>query len=317
MRERRRGAKARGDGRPAARGLASRPLAAAAVVSVATALFMICYESLKELFLPGLSKWGSHAVTIAVSGLFSGLAALIALGRFHSVNEELRVEVLERRKAENEASRALEERNALFRELQHRVKNSFMMISSLIRLSRDGGPADDPGTVLEEVDDRVQAISEMYDLLYSTGSTDQVDLDSYLARILGLLARDPRIEVCIDLSAGKAATGAAVNIGLIVTEFMTNAIKHAFPGGRSGTVELSVSAAGDDLRIVFADDGVGMRPGIDPAASRSIGLTIVRSLIEQLDGSYVVSSSAGTTWDIRVPMSRLRPGDPARGPLRA
>jgi two-component sensor histidine kinase len=262
---------------------------------------MLAYEALKELLAPGLSKWGSHATTVVFSGVISGLIGYVVSSRLFAANQALRRENYERRRAERAARLSLEQRQVLFRELQHRVKNSFMMISSLIHLTGSEGRTEEARLLLAEVGDRVDAISEMYDMLHSAGSMDDVDLDAYLARILGLLARDGRIGVRTDLAAGRRATNDAVLIGLIVTELMTNAIKHAFPGGRPGTVSLRARRAGDGLSLGFSDDGVGLPEGVDPATARSIGLTIVRTLVEQLEGVFEVDSSGGTSWRFRIP----------------
>jgi two-component sensor histidine kinase len=284
-------------------GDAAKPVFAAAAIAIGTAFLMLCYEAVKELVAPGLTKWGSHTVTIIVSGVFAGLAGFIALKRLHAINTQLRSEITERIKAEADAKKRLEERQILFRELQHRVKNSFMMITSLIYLSQTECSSDEAKTALKEVAERVCAISEMYDMLYSTGSTDEVDLDSYLARILGLLNRDWRITVRTSLSAGRIATTAAANIGLIVTELMTNAIKHAFPDGRTGTVSIAVSRDERGVKLHFSDDGVGMPSDVDSASSRSIGLTILRSLVKQLGGEYNITRRNGTSWLFFIPSS--------------
>jgi two-component sensor histidine kinase len=285
-----------------------RPALAAASIALATALFIAAFEVLKEALAPGLTKWQSHAVTVVFAGLASGLVALAALGRFRAVNESLRGEAADRLKAERDARGALEERLALFRELQHRVKNSFMMISSLIHLTQSECETEESRELLSDVGDRVDAISELYDMLHSAGSMNDVDLDSYLARILGLLARESRIGARTDLAAGRIATSEAVPIGLIVTELMTNAIKHAFPKGRHGTVELRAARGPEGLAITFRDDGVGLPEGVDPASSRSIGLTIIRTLVDQLDGSFEVSSSGGASWRFAFPVRARRPG---------
>lgn len=293
-------------------GRALRAVLAAASIALATAFLTAAFEFVKEILAPGLTKWQSHGVTVVFAGLASGLVALAALGRFRAVNESLRGEAADRLKAEREARKALEERMALFRELQHRVKNSFTMISSLIHLTRTECETDESRELLSDVGDRVDAISELYDMLHSAGSMNDVDLDSYLSRILGLLARESRIGASADLAAGRVATSEAVPIGLIVTELMTNAIKHAFPMGRYGTVELRAARGPEGLAIGFRDDGVGLPEGVDPASSRSIGLTIIRTLVDQLDGRFEVSASGGTSWRFVFPVKARRPAAGAR-----
>lgn len=282
-----------------------KPIVAAVAIAVGTAFLMLCYEAVKELVAPWLTKWGSHIVTVLVSGVFAGFAGFLVLRRLHAVNAKLCTEIAERTKAEADAKKRLEERQILFHELQHRVKNSFMMISSLISLSESECSTDEAKKALDAIGDRVFAISEMYDMLYSSGSMDQVDLDSYLARILGFLNRDPRIIIRTDFSVGKIVTGTAVTIGLIVTELMTNAIKHAFPDGRTGTVSIVMSRDERGLELVFADDGIGIPKEKVDASSRSIGLMILRSLVSQLEGEYSITKQNGTLWRIRIPSSVL------------
>ncbi len=91
---------------------------------------------------------------------------------------------------------------------------------------------------------------------------------------------------------GAAVSGQAVSIGLIVTELLINAVKHAFPGDRSGTIRITYSATGPEWRLVVSDDGVGRPTGDEKPAANGLGTSIVQALVQQLDADLDIASSA-------------------------
>jgi two-component sensor histidine kinase len=263
---------------------------------------MLGYESLKELSLPSLTKWGSHFVTVAFAGLSAGIVGYLVSKRLREVNARLREENLERERAERAATVSLEEKASLLRELHHRVKNSFAMIDGIIRLSAEDVASEDGSRVLAEVEARVSAISEMYDLLYSSGSTNEVELGGYIERIARLLSTRSGATLRLELARCAISADVAVLVGLIVAELTTNAIKYAFPDGRPGTVTIRTSRDGDRLDLGFDDDGVGMPAGLDPAKTGTMGLKIIVSLVAQLSGTWRLEPGAGTRWRLGFPL---------------
>ena len=204
--------------------------------------------------------------------------------------------VTEQKIAEDEREKALDENRRLLAELQHRVKNSFTLISSMIGLSVDSIVSDDGKAALEDLDSRVTAVAELYSLLYSAGSLSLVRLDTYCGRVAKLVVGIvDNLTLVTELDAININVKKAAPIGLIITELMTNAVKYAFPGGRRGKVAVSIKKTETGARLEVRDDGVGLPAHFDLAGSTGMGLTLVSALADQIDGHFSMEGSAGGT----------------------
>lgn len=192
--------------------------------------------------------------------------------------------------------RQSEEKGILLRELQHRVKNGMSIIASLVSL--EAGRSGDEGTVgaLTSLGDKVGALSSLYDLLYRSGDSREIDLAFYLGTIVdglrssyGLAERGVEMETGIEPIAVDAKR--AESLGLIVVELLTDSIKHAFPGKRRGVIRLSLARSGDSTILEVSDDGVGLPPDFSVAGSTGLGMTIVDLLSSQLGGRLETGAS--------------------------
>ncbi|MCP4137598.1 MAG: PAS domain S-box protein [bacterium] len=212
-------------------------------------------------------------------------------------------DITERKNAEEALAKALRENKILLRELQHRAKNSFAMLSGMIKLAERSSESHEEKTVLNEIGSRVRAVSELYDLLYSENSVTEVRLDTYFSRIAASLPRiSKNITLNISCDTISATVKTAIPTGIIITELMTNSIKHAFPGNRSGSISLSLEKTGDGARIQVIDDGIGLPDGLDISTVNSMGLSVVRALVEQVSGSSRIERSNGTRCIVEFPI---------------
>lgn len=192
--------------------------------------------------------------------------------------------------------------DALMREMNHRVKNSLQLVSSLIGIQE--GLSDDAGTRdgLSELRTRIGSISAIHERLYRLGETSQVDLGDYLLPlakdiIASFRHHDADITVAADLIPIRMDTDIAMTLGLIIAELVMNAIKYAFSGREAGTLTLSLGRSGHLVRLTVTDDGPGIAPG--HKGDRGFGLSLVHTLAEQIGGHAVMDSdSSGTTWSI-------------------
>gem|GEM_PF-1829179 len=194
----------------------------------------------------------------------------------------------------------------LLRELQHRVKNSMAVIASLVSIESEKVSAPEAKASLETLGARVSALASLYDILYNTGGIGDIDLVEYIGRVVDSasesLGADMRaIAVERDLAPASIDMKRAVSIGLIINELVTDCLKHAFPGGRRGTVTVRLSREADDLMLEIADDGVGFPSGLDPAASGGFGLKLVELLAAQLKAEYSIATDGGSRFRLRFP----------------
>jgi len=217
------------------------------------------------------------------------------------------VDITERVRAKERIEKALNEKTVLLNELHHRVKNNLQMISSL--LSLQAGNSDDPRLrdVLSECQNRVRAMGLTHQLLYEHKDFSRVDLGEYLGRLVQLLlstyrarSRHVALQLVLPPERHYISLGKAIPCGLAVNELVTNAFKHAFPDERHGeiTIALETPAEGE-ISLVVADNGVGLPPGFEPGAVKSLGLRLVPLLAEQLHGSLAVAGGPGSRFSLR------------------
>jgi len=220
--------------------------------------------------------------------------------------------LIERRFAseERDAQRRLAlERDVLLKETHHRVKSNLQVISSLLHLqARKLADAAARGALLES-QGRLRSIALVHERTSRADDVSTVEMGGYLASLVkgvGELfeaaARGIAIVVrCDDVSLD---VDDAMHCGLVVNELVTNALKHAFPHGRAGTVEVALRGDERSLSLTVSDDGIGLPENLDFRKGGSLGLQLVRALTEQLGGTLKKASGPGTSFVVRFPDQR-------------
>ena len=214
----------------------------------------------------------------------------------------LMLDVTERRKAEQTLKQTLDEKQVLFTELQHRVKNSFMLITGMVELMQSRECPEETLSVLEEVQTRITAVSQMYELLYATGSISEVDFGEYLSRLgESLLGITSGIELKANLESVILPVKKAITCGIIVAELLTNSLKHAFPNRQRGTVELLLKKSGTDAVVEIIDNGRGISREENPGAESPRGMMLIRGLTKQIRGQLKITGDNGTRCTLTIP----------------
>jgi two-component sensor histidine kinase len=224
----------------------------------------------------------------------SGVLVGATIGFLADYFRRLEEEIKKRMCMEEALRKALSEKELLLRELNHRVKNNLNVIKSLVQLQRNRSKGADFLEAADELIGRIFAISLVHDQLAIDQSFSMVDPAEYLEALVGNIESGLGFEcssVGLELDSGGRALQmeAAISLGLIVNEVLTNAIKHALPAGgkRPGceglpAIRLSLRVEGGDYRLVVVDDG----PGPDPEVpGDGLGLKLVRALARNLGGS--------------------------------
>ena len=181
-------------------------------------------------------------------------------------------------------SLAVDTKTALLHEVDHRVKNNLQMVSSLILLQTRTITDEGTRRSLREMLTRIEALGTVHRRLYQSDDVTRFDVGEFVRDLVtdlaGVSARD-RITLTFDLATVEIPAEHAAPLALIVNEVVTNALKHAFPDTRRGTLSTRVArVAGDGLRIVVADDGVGK--DVTGLSATSFGTSLVRTLSRQL-----------------------------------
>jgi PAS domain S-box-containing protein len=199
-------------------------------------------------------------------------------------------DITERKTSEAALRDALDEKNMLLRELQHRVKNNLAMISSLVSLETDRLEREEDRDAFERVQDRIRAMALIYDLLYRSESVNDVDLAAYLKRLLESFGEsylggpEAAVELVDELEPARLDLKRAVPLGIIVTELLTNALKYAFPGGRKGRIALSLRVESGEAIVAVEDDGVGLSEVPHDEGATGTGVKLTGLFADQIGG---------------------------------
>jgi chemotaxis protein methyltransferase CheR len=205
-------------------------------------------------------------------------------------------DVTERRTAEREILALLAQKETLLQEMQHRVANSLQIIAGILLLKAGTVESAETRLHLRDAHDRVMSVATVQQQLQASGHGEPIEIGPYLTRLCDALAAsmigDSRpITVRVKADAGTALSGEAVSIGLIITELVINALKHAFPGDSGGEILVSYVTDQANWRLSVSDNGGGLRK--DSRGNKRIGLgtSIVEALALQLKSSVDITAA--------------------------
>jgi len=194
---------------------------------------------------------------------------------------------------------ALAEKEALLCELRHRIKNSLMVIASLVSLESDHAAERATRESLERVRNRVTSVAKLYELLSKSGEMNRVRVPEYLSQVITSVAGSfgPRNEaIVLDVRCDPVVLHVknAAPLGLIVNELVTNAFKHGFSGRTQGTISVLLRREHGTVTLEVSDSGVGLPVDFTLERSDGLGLQIVQMLAAQLDATMEVVPSPAT-----------------------
>ena len=220
-------------------------------------------------------------------------------------NEQLEMEITERNRAEIQVRESLQEKEALFREVHHRVKNNLQIISSLLNLQSRIITDETTLNAIKDSQNRIKAMALVHEKLYKSGDIAHIDLAEYtrfltdsLFRFYGINHQIIRSVFLID--EVKVNINTAIPLGLVINELISNALKHGFPEGKKGEITLIITGDDTHITLVIKDTGVGIPQDFDWRNAESLGLRLVIELVDQLDGTIELDRSSGTTFTIIV-----------------
>lgn len=214
-------------------------------------------------------------------------------------------DITERRRAERELKANLEEKEVLLREIHHRVKNNLQVISSLLNLQSRKVRDKAAQNVFRESRARVHAMALVHEILYRSGNFSSLSMPEYFGKLARSVHASYRggtdVRVAQEVCDCAISVDTAVSLGLILSELLSNAMKHAFPGRGRGEVRIILARAGTDFSLEVSDDGAGLPGGFDPAAAETLGMQLVATLTRQIGGRLEISGSHGASFRIIFP----------------
>jgi PAS domain S-box-containing protein len=198
--------------------------------------------------------------------------------------------------------RALDDKDVLLGELQHRVRNNMQLIVSLIQLQSETAVSPEAKSKLQETAGRVKSIALAQDQLYLGRSLAEVDMGEYLRSLTSAVgAMQTGVAFEFEADPISMSLEQAVPLGLIVNELLTNSLKHAFPKGECGTVRIAAKRSRDGaVTITVADDGVGIQSADGQPRPRTLGHRLIERLSAQARARVTVESGPGTKHSIVV-----------------
>ncbi|OPX61764.1 MULTISPECIES: PAS domain S-box protein [unclassified Methanoregula] len=216
-------------------------------------------------------------------------------------------DVTDRRHAEEKLIASLQEKETLIREIHHRVKNNLQIISGLLDMTRMRTPDSTTSGILTDMMMKIKTMAQIHTRLYESRQFDRINMSGQikdqvtdLSSIYGRSGAE--IAATIHAEDIFLPVDQAIPCALIVNEILSNAFKHAFRGRDQGALDISATHTGGRVRIVVRDDGSGIPESVDPDRTTSLGLKLIRSLVQQLNGSIEIRNDNGTVVAVEFPL---------------
>ncbi len=230
-------------------------------------------------------------VEISTYPIFDGDGQLIRIA-------ESRIDITERKLAEEEIQRQLAEKETLLNEVHHRIKNNMAQIESLLVLQADSADSAEVRSALHEATSRVRTTRALYEKLLIGADYEKISMKEYLESVIDSIVEvfndRPGVTVEKRIDDFMLNSKKTIPVGIILNELLTNVFKYAFRGRDAGHVFIELQRRDTSVTLTVQDDGVGLNEHVAANTSTGFGTTIVTMLSEQLEGSFTIESDNGT-----------------------
>jgi PAS domain S-box-containing protein len=216
-------------------------------------------------------------------------------------------DISDRKQAQHHLEASLKEKEVLLKEIHHRVKNNLGIVSSLLTMQARRTQDIQSKTILLDSQNRIASIALVHEKLYSSKDFANIDFTQYIRELTVYLFDSyninlGQIKLTIQVDPVHLDIGTAIPCGLIINELVSNALKYAFPGDRSGEVQvlfrqsepLQDTAHSPTFTLTVRDDGIGLPHDFNPKQSKTLGMTLVQGLVQQLEGTFEINNQHGT-----------------------
>ncbi|MEM5948276.1 ABC transporter substrate binding protein [Spirochaetia bacterium 38H-sp] len=244
-------------------------------------------ESVFERIIENITGRAFEIYSTAIN--YEGKEAILALIR----------DITERKKAERRLAMAVEEKDMLLREIHHRVKNNLQIINSLIQLQKNKDIPAQAKQELEQIQSRLAAMAIVYELLQQKKQNNRINLDSYLSTLVSQIKQSlgtqtANIEWIIFAEPITAGTGVVIPLGLILSELITNSIKHNQKAIESSfKIEISLSREEHEILLLYSDQGSKIDMQSIENNKNTLGIMLIKELVRQLNGTVGYSYEEG------------------------
>ena len=197
-----------------------------------------------------------------------------------------------------------EAKTMLMKEVHHRVKNNLTVLQSLLSLQMKDIRDEKDKVYFDDIRNRVRSMTMIHERLHRSADLKNIGAGEYIRSLADMLFRNyatgGNVRLSYDVEDAMIDVDTMIPLGLIINELVSNALKYAFPEGREGELRISFTKpAGQECLLVISDNGVGLPKGFDISQSTSLGLMIVKSLADQLEGDLAISGDSGAEFRVR------------------
>ncbi len=207
------------------------------------------------------------------------------------------------REVEDLKFRNAEQKEIMLREIHHRVKNNLAIVISLLTLQMRNNSDPELRRIIRDIEMRIRSMALIHEHLYRSENIDRIPLDDYLRSLASIIMgtfSGHRVNLITDLEPTEVSIETALPLGLITNELLTNSFKYAFPHHQEGEIQIHLrKGVGDNLTLVVKDNGIGLPANFSMDQQPSLGMFIIRLLIEQLDGKIELSGNNGATFTMQ------------------
>ncbi|MEI6174034.1 MAG: histidine kinase dimerization/phosphoacceptor domain -containing protein [Bacteroidota bacterium] len=207
------------------------------------------------------------------------------------------------REVEELKQKNVEQKEIMLKEIHHRVKNNLAIVVSLLNLQLHNNSDPELSRIILDVEMRIRSMALIHEHLYRSENLEMIPLPSYLQSLSEIIASTfnrHKVTLITNFDSMEVTIELALPLGLIANELLTNAYKYAFPIHNDGVIEIQLQKEnGNGCAMIIKDHGVGLPPEFTMDAGKSLGMFIVKLLVEQINGKIEILNNGGATFIIR------------------
>ena len=212
-------------------------------------------------------------------------------------------DITENKINEEKITQSLKEKEVLLKEVHHRVKNNMQVISSILNLQSSYVRDNYALNLLKECQNRIKSMAFIHESLYQSKNFESVNFSEYVTTLSKNLVHTysintKKIKLILTLDNLMLNLDTSIPCGLIINEIISNSLKYAFPDNRDGIIFVNLRVVNNKVNIEVGDNGVGIPDSVDIKNTQTLGLQLVDTLVEQINGTIKLSRNKGTIFSI-------------------
>lgn len=221
------------------------------------------------------------------------------------------IDITDQKENERKLKQSLEEKQVLLEEIHHRVKNNLAIISGLLQLQAFETEDEKTKNALNDGQLRIQSIGLVHELLYQSESFIDISFETYINKLIDTIKKTlpfdhQHIEIKVETGGVSMDINQAIPCAILINELVTNAYKHGFNDSESGAICVNLKETADQIILTVSDNGVGLPDDFSIVNKSSIGLSLIQTLTDQLEGTLKYSSDNGARFEVHFDKNKKK-----------